>query len=110
MPPTTSGRGPCTGHSIPPPRSRRATFTTRPACSRRGLNPRASTVLAVAYSGVIGADRIWHGQSPYGHFPQETVGGSELRKCGPADSAAEVRDRVQANGRCETANPLGDTY
>ena len=73
---------------------------------RIGLNVRASNVIDVGYSGVIGADRIWHGQSPYGHFPQE----DDLKKCGPADSSGEVRDRVQANGRCETANPLGDTY
>jgi hypothetical protein len=77
---------------------------------RIGINVRASNVIDVGYSGVIGADRIWHGQSPYGHFPQETVGNHELKKCGPADSEGEVRDRVQANGRCETANPLGDTY
>ena len=73
---------------------------------RIGLNVRASNVIDVGYSGVIGADRIWHGQSPYGHFPQE----GDLKGCGPADSAGEVRDRVQTNGRCETANPLGDTY
>jgi hypothetical protein len=73
---------------------------------RVGLNVRASNVIDVGYSGVIGADRIWHGQSPYGNFPQE----DDLKKCGPSDSAGEVRDRVQPNGRCETANPLGDTY
>jgi len=73
---------------------------------RIGLNVRASNVIDVGYSGVIGADRIWHGESPYGHFPQE----DDLKKCGPADTNGEVRDRVQANGRCETANPLGDTY
>jgi hypothetical protein len=73
---------------------------------RVGLNIRASNVIDVGYSGVIGADRIWHGQSPYGHFPQE----DDLKECGPADSAGEVRDRIQTNGRCETANPLGDTY
>jgi hypothetical protein len=55
---------------------------------------------------VIGADRIAHGQSPYGHFPVE----DPQPKCGPADSSGEVRDRVQTNGICETANPLGDTY
>jgi hypothetical protein len=55
---------------------------------------------------VIGADRIVHGQSPYGHFPQE----GDLKKCGLPDSNGEVRDRIQTNGRCETANPLGDTY
>jgi hypothetical protein len=59
-----------------------------------------------ATPGVIGADRIMHGQSPYGHFPVEDA----RPKCGPADASGEVRDRVQTNGRCETANPLGDTY
>ena len=73
---------------------------------RVGLNVRASNVIDVGYSGIIGADRIVHGQSPYGHFPVE----DPQPKCGPADSEGEVRDRVQTNGRCETANPLGDTY
>jgi hypothetical protein len=73
---------------------------------RVGLNVRASNVVDVGFSGVIGADRIVHGQSPYGHFPIE----GDRPSCGPADSSGEVRDRVQTNGRCETANPLGDTY
>ena len=73
---------------------------------RVGLNVRASNVIDVGYSGVIGAQRIAHGQSPYGHFPVE----DPQPKCGPADSEGEVRDRIQTNGRCETANPLGDTY
>ncbi len=71
-----------------------------------GLNWRASNVIDVGYSGVIGADRIMHGQAPYGHFPVE----DPQPKCGPADSSGEVRDRIQTNGRCESANPLGDTY
>ena len=73
---------------------------------RVGLNVQASNVIDVGYSGVIGADRIVHGTDPYGNFPQEGT----LPNCGPADSEGEVRDRVQPNGRCETANPLGDTY
>ncbi len=73
---------------------------------RVGLNVRASNVIDVGYSGVIGADRIWRGESPYGHFPVE----DSRPACGPADSEGEIRDRVQTNGRCETANPLGDTY
>ena len=73
---------------------------------RIGLNARASNVIDVGYSGIIGADRIVHGQSPYGHFPVEDT----RPKCGPADSEGEVRDRIQTNGKCETANPLGDTY
>ena len=73
---------------------------------RVGLNVRASNVIDVGYSGVIGANRIAHGQSPYGHFPVE----DDRPKCGPADADGEVRDRIQTNGRCENANPLGDTY
>ena len=74
---------------------------------RIGLNVRDSNVIDVGYSGVIGADRIWHGQSPYGHFPTELT---SQKPCGPADSEGEIRNRVQTNGVCETANPLGDTY
>jgi hypothetical protein len=73
---------------------------------RIGLNVRDSNVIDVGYSGVIGADRIWHGESPYGHFPVE----DDRPKCGLPDSNGEVRNRIQANGKCETANPLGDTY
>jgi hypothetical protein len=73
---------------------------------RIGLNVRASNVIDVGYSGLIGAQRIMHGNSPYGHFPEEGT----RPKCGPADADGEVRDRLQTNGRCETANPLGDTY
>src|SRR5438874_10815851 len=36
---------------------------------RIGLNHEHSNVIDVGYSGVIGADRITTGQSPYGHFP-----------------------------------------
>ena len=71
-----------------------------------GLNWRASNVIDVGYSGVIGADRIMRGQSPYGHFPVE----DSRPPCGPADSEGEIRDRIQTNGICENANPLGDTY
>jgi len=74
---------------------------------RIGLNVRDSNVIDVGYSGVIGANRILNGQSPYGHFPTELP---SQKPCGPADSTGEIRDRVQTNGVCETANPLGDTY
>ena len=73
---------------------------------RIGLNVRASNVIDVGYSGVIGADRIAHGEIPYGNFPVE----DSRRACGPADSEGEIRDRIQSNRVCETANPLGDTY
>jgi hypothetical protein len=73
---------------------------------RIGLNVRQSNVIDVGYAGVIGADRLAHGVFPYGHFPEE----GSLKACGPADAAGEIRDRIQTNGRCESANPLGDTY
>jgi hypothetical protein len=71
-----------------------------------GLNVRDSNVIDVGYAGPIGAERIVHGQSPYGNFPVE----GDLKACGPADRNGEIRDRIQANGRCESANPNGDTY
>jgi len=73
---------------------------------RVGLNVRDSNVIDVGYAGVIGAERIAHGQSPYGHFPTE----DHLKACGAADGEGEIRDRIQANGRCESANASGDTY
>ena len=36
-----------------------------------GLNVRDSNVIDVGYAGPIGAQRIVHGQSPYGNFPVE---------------------------------------
>jgi hypothetical protein len=73
---------------------------------RIGLNVEASNVIDVGYSGVIGAERIVHGQAPWGNFPVE----DDLKPCGPADDSGEIRERIQANGRCESANPQGDTY
>jgi hypothetical protein len=73
---------------------------------RVGLNVSSSNVIDVGYSGVIGAERIAHGQSPYGHFPVE----ESLKACGPKDADGEIRERIQADGRCESANPQGDTY
>jgi hypothetical protein len=73
---------------------------------RVGLNVEASNVIDVGYSGVVGAERIWAGQAPWGNFPVE----DDRTPCGPADASGEIRDRIQTNGRCESANPLGDTY
>jgi hypothetical protein len=74
---------------------------------RIGLNvERPHGVIDVGYAGVIGADRILNGQSPYGHMPVE----ESRRACGKADADGEIRDRIQQNGRCESANPRGDTY
>jgi hypothetical protein len=73
---------------------------------RIGLNVRASNVIDVGYAGVIGGHRILHGEMPYGHMPAEGT----LKACGQADSEGEIRERIQANGRCESANDRGDTY
>jgi hypothetical protein len=83
-----------------------AAATVFTAGFRIGLNVKASNVIDVGYAGVIGAERIAVGQAPYGHFPEEGT----LETCGPADADGEIRDRIQTNGRCETANALGDTY
>ena len=60
----------------------------------------------MGYAGVIGADRLASGINPYGTFPVRDTG----RPCGPATEDGEVFDWIQANGRCESANPFGDTY
>jgi hypothetical protein len=73
---------------------------------RIGLNVEDSNVIDVGYAGVIGAQRIASGVMPYGNFPVE----DDRKPCGPADAAGEIRNRIQKNGRCESANPLGDTY
>jgi hypothetical protein len=76
---------------------------------RIGLNvtqPKPN-VIDVGFSGVVGAQRIVNGQSPYGHFP---VADEELKPCGQPDADGDIRDRVQTNGRCESANDRGDTY
>ncbi len=63
-------------------------------------------MIDVGLSGVIGAERIAQFQVPYGNFPIE----GNRPDCGPADASGEVRDRIQTNGRCESANGQGDTY
>jgi hypothetical protein len=69
-------------------------------------NVRNSNVIDVGYSGVIGAERIVSGEWPYGHMPEE----GDLKPCGPKDAEGEIRERIQTNGLCESANPRGDTY
>jgi hypothetical protein len=81
-------------------------LTTFSAGFRVGLNVRSSNVIDVGYAGVIGAERIVHGEVPYDHMPIE----DDLKACGPKDQDGEIRDRIQTNGRCESANDRGDTY
>jgi hypothetical protein len=73
---------------------------------RIGLDVHSPSVTDVGYSGVIGAQRISSGLSPYGHMPQE----SGLKVCGPPDREGRITERIQTNGRCEGADAQGDTY
>ena len=74
---------------------------------RIGLNlQEGRRVIDVGYAGVIGADRILDGRVPYGAMPV-TDG---LEPCGKPNADGEIRERIQSNGRCESANPRGDTY
>src|SRR5690242_10562920 len=82
-----------------------AAATVFAAGFRIGLNTQSSNVIDVGYSGVVGANRIANGVVPYGNFPVELG-----KPCGPADADGEIRDRIQRDGRCESANPQGDTY
>src|SRR5262249_15306992 len=81
---------------------------------RVGLNVERPNVIDVGYSGVIGAERSVHdGQAPWGNFPRERLpSGKALKPCpgATADASGEIRNRIQTNGRCEGANPEGDTY
>ena len=74
---------------------------------RVGLNvENPHGVIDVGFAGVVGGDRILDGEAPWGHMPVENT----ARSCGAADANGEIRDWVQTNGRCESANPRGDTY
>lgn len=73
---------------------------------RVGLNVQTPrSVIDVGYAGVIGADRILDGRSPYGAMPVMTGA-----PCGPSDREGTIRERIQDDGRCEAANAHGDTY
>jgi hypothetical protein len=74
---------------------------------RIGLNvetPRG--VIDVGLAGVAGASRVLDGQAPYGNMPERGT----LEPCGPKDAEGQVRERIQTNGRCESAIERGDTY
>lgn len=72
---------------------------------RVGLNAYSSNVVDVGYAGVVGADRILDGRSPYGAFPKRTS-----TPCGTRYADGSNSAYVQADGACETAIERGDTY
>ncbi len=98
-------------------RSERPAFTTRLPFwamiaiivlligGRIGLNAYSSNVVDVGYAGVVGADRVLDGRSPYGSFPVKTS-----TPCGTRYADGSNSAYVQANGHCETAIERGDTY
>ncbi len=75
------------------------------AAGRVGFNAYSSNVVDVGYAGVVGADRILDGRSPYGSFPIKTQ-----TPCGTRYADGTYSGYVQADGRCETAIERGDTY
>ena len=72
---------------------------------RGGLNAYDSGVIDVGYAGVVGADRILSGTSPYGTIPERTSDG-----CGPKFSDGNYSAYRQESGRCESFATGIDTY
>jgi hypothetical protein len=72
---------------------------------RIGLHHRDAHVIDVSYASVVGAQRIWAGEAPWGHFPVVTD-----RACAPADATGRTLYYIQTNGRCESISLHGDTY
>ena len=72
---------------------------------RTTLNVVDSNVIDVGLAGIDGGQRIVQGEMPYGHMPTD-----DGKTCGLPDADGYVRERVQTNGRCESANERGDTY
>jgi len=64
-----------------------ATFVLALVAARVALNVADSGVIDVGYAGVIGADRITHGEAVYGSFPEENPFGDTY---GPANYYAYV--------------------
>ena len=73
---------------------------------RIGLDIHSATIIDVGYAGVIGAQRLTDGRTPYGGLPQEGT----LPACGTPDASGDIHERIQPNGHCERALPMGDTY
>ena len=72
---------------------------------RVALNVTDSNVIDVGLAGIDGGQRIVQGDMPYGHMPTD-----DGKACGLPDGDGYVREHIQTNGRCESANERGDTY
>ena len=74
---------------------------------RGGLDRYDSNVIDVGYAGVVGADRLVNGDTPYGTFPTRTG-----VTCGIvySDGTSQGYRQVDRGNRCESPIDLGDTY
>jgi hypothetical protein len=74
---------------------------------RGGLDRYNSNVIDVGYAGVVGADRLISGQTPYGTFPTRTGAACGIRY---SDGTAQAYRQADQGDRCESPIELGDTY
>ena len=72
---------------------------------RGGLNAYDATVIDVGYAGVVGADRIVRGITPY-----ETIPVTTGKPCGVRYSDGSASAYRQPDGRCESVATGIDTY
>ena len=75
---------------------------------RGGLDRYDSNVIDVGYAGVVGADRLISGDTPYGTFP--TRAGASVRDHATPTAPRRATARPQRGNRCESPIELGDTY
>jgi hypothetical protein len=74
---------------------------------RGGLDRYDSNVIDVGYAGVVGADRLISGDTPYGTFPTRSGATCGLTY---ADGTSQAYRQVARGHRCESPIELGDTY
>jgi hypothetical protein len=74
---------------------------------RGGLDRYDSNVIDVGYAGVVGADRLISGDTPYGTFPTRNGTPCGLKY---ADGTSQAYRQATRGGRCESPIELGDTY
>ncbi len=74
---------------------------------RGGLDRYDSNVIDVGYAGVVGADRLISGDTPYGTFPTRVGAACGIRY---SDGTSQAYLQPQRGNRCESPIELGDTY
>ena len=74
---------------------------------RGGLDRYDSNVIDVGYAGVVGADRLISGDTPYGTFPTRVGAPCGIRY---SDGTSQAYLQPQRGNRCESPIELGDTY